>query len=93
MLAHMRSGHSSDELLTAKRILELASRAKSLWNSRNAHEKRELLNKLLSNPTWDDTSADYDLKKPFAVLAKIRGEDEWRARVEEFRTAVREWVA
>lgn len=79
-LAYTRNGSNPDELITARRILELASRAKSLWNSRNAHEKRELLEKLLSNPQWDGATMRYDLKKPFAVLAEMRGNDEWRAR-------------
>ena len=79
-MARTRSGNHADELITAKRILELASRAKSLWKSRNAHEKRQLLEKLLSNPQWDGASARYDLKKPFAVLAKMRTDGEWRGR-------------
>ncbi len=58
--------------------LELATKAKSLWISRNGHEKRELLEKLLSNPTLSGKTLRYDLKKPFSVLAEMRQKNEWR---------------
>ncbi len=68
-----------DYLITARMTLELATKAKSLWISRNGHEKRELLEKLLSNPTLSGKTLRYDLKKPFSVLAEMREKNEWRA--------------
>ena len=38
---------------TVKSILELATNAKSLWKSRPSHERKELLETLLSNPVLD----------------------------------------
>ncbi len=73
---------NTEYLVTAQRTLELASRAKSLWNSRSPHERRDLLEKLLSNQSWDGVTARYDLRKPFDVLAKMRGDGDWRPRPE-----------
>lgn len=56
-------------LITAQRILELATRAKFLWNSAPAVERRELLEKLLQNPVLDAATVRYEMKKPFRVLA------------------------
>ncbi|MEW6777723.1 MAG: recombinase family protein [Bdellovibrionota bacterium] len=69
-------------LVTAQKILELATKAKTLWNSRSPRDKRELLEKLLSNPRWDSATARYDLRKPFQVLAEMRQSENWRARRE-----------
>lgn len=71
---------------TAQSTLELASSAKSLYLSRSPEEKREFLEKLLSNPTLDGQSLRYDLRKPFGVLAKMALTSEWRTLVDDFRT-------
>jgi hypothetical protein len=62
---------------TAKTVLELATSAKSLWISRSAYERREFLNKVLSNPILDGLTVRYELKKPFAVLLKMNEKDNW----------------
>jgi hypothetical protein len=67
-------------LVTAQRILELAQNAKSLWKTRPPSNKRALLEKVVSNPTLTGRSVRFDLRKPFAVLAQMRGSDEWHAR-------------
>ena len=51
-------------------------------------EKRGLLDLLLSNSTLTGASVGYELRKPFAILAEMTKGNDWRARVEEFRTAV-----
>lgn len=63
---------------TAKSILELATSAKSLWITRSAQERREFLNKILSNPVLEGLTVRYELKKPFAVLVKMAGNEKWR---------------
>jgi hypothetical protein len=53
-------------------------------------ERRRLLETLVSNPRLDGGTVRFDLKKPFQILSEMREDPDWRARVEEFRTAVRE---
>ncbi len=65
---------------TAQSILELATNAKTLWLSRSAVERREFLSKILSNPVLEGLSVRYELKKPFEVVAKMSGNEEWRTR-------------
>ena len=65
---------------TAKSILELAISAKSKWISTSAQERRQLLDKILSNPILDGLTVQKKKKKPFAVLVKMAGNEKWRAR-------------
>ena len=58
---------------TIKKIIELATNAESLWNSRNAMERVEFLKRVVSNPVLDGPSIRYDLQKPFAVIAQMSG--------------------
>ena len=67
---------------TAKTVLELATSAKSLWIDRSAYERREFLNKVLSNPILDGLTVRYELKKPFAVLMKMNENKDWCSRPE-----------
>lgn len=60
-----------------KEILELASNAKKLWLSRNPRERVEFLKKLLWNPRITGSPIEYELRKPFAVLSKMRDSGEW----------------
>ena len=74
-------------LVTADRVLELAKQAKTLWEQQDAVGKRALLDKLVLNPRLDGANARYDLKKPYRTLAEMRGNPQWRARVDDFRTS------
>jgi hypothetical protein len=65
---------------TAESILELATDAKSLWLSRSEVERREFLSKILSNQVLDGLTVRYDFKKPFAVVAKMAGNEKWRTQ-------------
>lgn len=69
-------------LVTAERVLELAKLAKDLWNERSREERRDLLAKLLCNPVLDGRTVRFDLRKPFDVLAKMRGSTGWRPQRE-----------
>jgi hypothetical protein len=69
-------------LITAQRTLELARVAKSLWERRNREEQRDLLARVVCNPRLDGRTVRFDLKKPFAILAKMRGTDGWRPQRE-----------
>jgi site-specific DNA recombinase len=65
-------------LETAKSILELASQAKSLWLSRAPAERRNLLDRILSNPVLEGATVRYNLKKPFIVLSGMKESGKWR---------------
>ncbi len=64
-------------LKTAADVLELAKSARTLWESRSPAEKRQLIERLVSNPTLDGVTVRYDLKKPFAILAKMAKGADW----------------
>ena len=74
-------------LETTKSTLELAINAKSLWNTRPPHERREFLDRLLSNPTLEGVTVKYELRKPWGVLAEMKQTEEWRPLVAQFTAA------
>jgi len=51
-------------------LLELAKSAQALFVRQNAHEKRKLLNFLLSNCSWKGGVLTAEFKQPFDMLAK-----------------------
>ncbi len=65
-------------LETAESVLELAKSARSLLEARSAPEQRDFLERLVCNPRLDGTTVRFDFRKPFDVLAKMRGDDGWR---------------
>ncbi len=65
-------------LVTAKKILELATMAKSLWDSRGREEKRDFLEKILSNRVLDGATVRYKLKKPFRIVSQMASSSTWR---------------
>lgn len=75
--------------VSAKVVLELAKSAKNLWESRSDTEKRDFLAKLLWNPRLNGRTVEYDLKKPFEVLSRMRGVEKWRPLVVEFGMSLR----
>lgn len=76
-------------LVTAQSILELATEAKSLWESRPPQERLDFLKTILSNQVLDGVTVRYELKKPFAAVAKLGGEGDWCARRDSNPQAVR----
>ncbi|MFC1610110.1 recombinase family protein [Myxococcota bacterium] len=66
-------------LFTAKRTLELAMKAKTLWDSASPQQRKRLLETVLSKRSLDGLTVCYDLKKPFKILAEMREDQEWRA--------------
>ncbi|MBS1983577.1 MAG: recombinase family protein [Bdellovibrionales bacterium] len=68
------------EMETAKSIIELAKSAKELWDSRSPLERREFMELLLSNPVLNGKSIEYNLKKPFAGIAAMKADSNWRLR-------------
>lgn len=58
-------------LVTAKKILELAKSAKELWLTRSREEKRDFLEKILSNRVFEAPTVQYEMKKPLRILAEM----------------------
>ncbi len=77
-LASADAESDASYLETAQDVLELAKNAKSLLKSRTAEEQRDFLARLVCNPRLDGRTVCFDLRKPFAVLAKMRAANDWR---------------
>ena len=67
-------------LTTAKKVLELATGAKTLWLSRTSEERRDFLEKILSNRVFDAPSVRYEMKKPFQILSEMASSSNGCAR-------------
>ncbi|USN48081.1 MAG: recombinase family protein [Pseudobdellovibrionaceae bacterium] len=79
-LETLQKGLTSAVMETAKTVLELGKSAKSLWKDGAPEERRNLLDKLLSNPILDGLNIQFNLKKPFAVLVEMKENDKWCPR-------------
>jgi len=64
-------------LETAESILELATQAKLLWESRSPLKRRSLIETVLSNPVLDGKTIRFDWKIPFAALAEMNKDGGW----------------
>ena len=69
---------SDSGAIALEKMFELAINAKTLWNEMDRLERVELLKKVCSNPTLDMLTVQYQMKKPFARLASMKGFLEWR---------------
>lgn len=69
----------------AKTILELATNAESLWKRRSPLERRDFLEKLLSNYALDGVNVRYELRKPFKILSEMWQNEDWRRRADSNR--------
>lgn len=58
-------------LITVKTILDLAKRAKEIYESSKADEKRQILNFLFSNLEMRDKKAIITLREPFDKLVAV----------------------
>ena len=65
---------------TAQSILELARSAKTLWSQRAPLEQRMFLDKLLSNPSLNGSNVQYELRKPFLIISKMKASSDWRTQ-------------
>jgi site-specific DNA recombinase len=69
-----------DQLLCAKRTLELANKAYFLYVTQNPAEQAKLLKMVLSNCRIDGVSLYPTYRKPFDVICERAKTKEWRAR-------------
>jgi site-specific DNA recombinase len=70
----------SDRVLDAKRILELANKAYSLYLTRKPQEQAQLLRLVLLNCTVDGTSVQPTYRKPFDLIFQRAKNEEWSGR-------------
>lgn len=56
-------------------------------------EKVAFLKRVVSNPVLDGPTIRYDLQKPFAVIAQMSGNENWRPHCEKLRTAYENYAA
>ncbi len=63
---------------TIESIIELATNAESLWNHMTTQERRELLDKLLSNRWLNGVTVEYEIVKPLRTLAEMKENRNWR---------------
>ncbi len=73
-------GFNADRLLDAKRILELANKAHSLYISQNPTEQAELLKTVLWNCDVDEVSLYPSYRKPFDMIFQRAKNEEWSGR-------------
>ncbi len=79
----------SDRVLDAKRILELANKAYSLYITRKPQEQAQLLRLVLLNCAVDGTSVQPTYRKPFdLIFQRAKNNEEWSALADDFRTFV-----
>lgn len=69
MAAHVDADKAS--LITVKTVLDLAKRAKEIYESSKVEEKRQLLNFLFSNLEMKDKKAILTLREPFDKLVAV----------------------
>jgi site-specific DNA recombinase len=79
-LASLKEPSKDDTLADARRVLELAQRAHSLYVTQKPAEQAELLKTLLLNCAIDDVSLYPTYRKPFDLIAKRVKTEEWSGR-------------
>jgi len=76
----------SDQVLTAKRIFELANKAHFLYVRRNHAERGQLLKSILLNCDTDGVNVWPIYRKPFDLIFERAKNQEWSALADDFRT-------
>jgi len=71
---------STDRVLSAKRILELANKAYSLHLTQNPAEQAKLLRLVLLNCSIDEVSIYPSYRKPFDMIFQRAKNEEWSGR-------------
>lgn len=78
MATHVDADKAS--LITVKRVLDLAKRAKEIYESSKVDEKRQILNFLFSNLEMKDKRAIITLREPFDKLIAVSDHPKCRGR-------------
>jgi site-specific DNA recombinase len=78
----LKESKSSDRLLNAKRILELANKASFLYFTQNPVEQAKLLKMVLLNCAIDELSVYPTYRKPFDLIFERAKTKEWSGRAD-----------
>src|SRR5438876_4633127 len=73
---------SSGRIVDAKRILELANKAYSLYLTQNPAEQAKLLRLVLLNCSIDEVSIYPSYRKPFDMIFQRAKNEEWSGRAD-----------
>lgn len=73
-------------IATASYLLQLASKAKELFESSQPAKKNKILRTLLANSTLNQKRLQLNLLKPFNGLLRNQNEDKWLRVVRQVRT-------
>ena len=68
-------------IVTAEYLLELATKAKTIFNSSQPDKKNKILRLLLANPTLDQKRLQLNLLKPFSELINTSKSQSWLRRL------------
>ena len=71
-----------DRMLDAKRILELANKAHSLYLTQNPTEQAKLLRMVLLNCAVDGVNIQPTYRKPFDLIFQRAKNEEWSGRAD-----------
>src|SRR6266566_9190584 len=80
MAIHGVRESTADRVLSAKRTLELANKAYSLYLTRNSEEQAKLLRIVLLNCSIDAASVYPTYRKPFDMIFHRAKNQEWSGR-------------
>ncbi len=78
MMEHAQLSINDAAAETVESIIELATNAESLWIHMSTAERRELLDKLLSNRVLDGVTVRYEIIKPLRTLSEMKQDQNWR---------------
>ena len=84
MATHVDADKAS--LITVKTVLDLAKRAKEIYESSKVDEKRQILNFLFSNLEMKDKKAIITLREPFDKLVAVSDHPKCRETWDGLRT-------
>lgn len=79
-----------DYQTTVASVVSVARRAKAIFESSEAHEKRAFLNYLLQNPTVNGKKLVFTMRSPFNLVLELSGSPILLPLVPKFRTA--NWI-
>lgn len=74
--------------ITAKTVLSLAQRAEQIFDSSEIPEKRQLLEFVLQNPEVKGKNLEFTIRKPFDLMAKVKGSPILLRAARELRTVI-----
>ncbi len=69
-----------DYQTTVAVVLSVARRAKAIFESSEAHEKRAFLNYLLQNPTVKGKNLEFTMRSPFNLVLELASSPNWLRR-------------